>query len=132
MVRNGAGSLKVIAAPSAEADHRQAQNESVTHFEPGPAQDLAGCLRTHDRCELVFFRETGDGLAGAGGVLIDQKHDPPVKRLRSESLCNHKNRLVAQSESEQQRDQGNFLGRYPVEPGEVFLLGVLSAKLREW
>ena len=81
MIRNGAGSFKVVPAPSAETHHRQTQNESVTHFESGPTQYLAGSLRTHDGRELVFLREASDGPTGTGGVLVNQKHDPPVKRL---------------------------------------------------
>ena len=52
-----------------------------------------------------------------------------MKRLRAESLRNHENRLVAQSESEQQRNQGNLPGGYFVEPGEVFFFVTLCDSL---
>ncbi len=81
--------LQRVSRPGVERNDRNAQNESVSHFEARAAQDLAGRFGSDNGCQFIFFGKTGDRLGGARGVLVHKQDNPTVEGLRAETFGDH-------------------------------------------
>ena len=79
--------------------NRQSKNVSVTHLVGAAAEQPAGGLRSHNGCQIILLRESGDHLASARGVLVYQQYDSPVESSLAESFGNHEDGFLNQGVS---------------------------------